>query len=461
MKKSELAFSAALVPLDYAALIGAGLLAYYVRFTAISDLRPVQEVLALGTYLNVLFVVGLLWIGIFSISGLYSVRSTRRAADEIAKIFLACSTGILLVIVLIFFQREFFASRFVVLAGWVFAVILLIIERAFVRLVQHGLFRRGIGVHHIVVVGQDETTQNVVGHLSRHPSLGYRVVERIDVITPEVFDRLVERMSAIRIDEIVQTDSSISKDDALKLLDFANEHHLIFKYSADLFDARSSNIEIQDLAGVPFIEIKRTPLDGWGKISKRTFDVIGSVLLLLLLSPVLLLLAILVKLDSSGPPIIGLERVGEAGRAFRVLKFRSMVKNAAALKEQLLDKNEREGPLFKMKNDPRITRLGRFLRKSSLDELPQLWNVLIGQMSLVGPRPHEPAEVARYEKHHRKLLSIKPGITGMAQTSGRSDLSFEDEVRLDTYYIENWSLRLDVQILLKTPWVVLSARSAV
>jgi len=461
MKKSELAFSAALVPLDLAALLGAGLLAYYVRFTAFSDLRPVQEVIELRPYFNIILPIAVLWIVIFAISGLYSVRSTRRAGDEIAKIFLACSTGILLVIVLIFFQRQFFSSRFVVLAGWALAFLMVVIERAFVRLAQHSLFRRGIGVHHIVVVGSDVTTQNVVGYLSQQPSLGYRVVDRADSVTPELFDRLADRMRSTRIDEIIQTDASISKADALRLLDFANDHHLIYKYSADLFDARSSNIEIQDLAGVPFIEIKRTPLDGWGKILKRTFDLVGSSLLLVLTSPIFLLVAVLVKLDSSGPAILGLERVGEAGRAFRVLKFRSMVKNAEAMKSQLIDQNEREGPLFKMKNDPRVTRIGHWLRKSSLDELPQLWNVLRGEMSLVGPRPHEPAEVARYEKHHRKLLSIKPGITGMAQISGRSDLSFEDEVRLDTYYIENWSLRLDLQILFKTPWVVLTSKSAV
>lgn len=461
MKKSELAFSAILVPLDYAALIVAGLAAYHIRFSTISDLRPVTEVLPLQTYFNLLLAVAAAWIAVFAISGLYSIRSTRRAADEIAKLFLACSTGILLVIVVIFFQRELFSSRFVVLAGWLLAILFTVVERSVVRAIQHALFTRGIGVHNTVVVGRDKTTEDIISHLNQHPSLGYRVIERFEGVTPEMFDRLLERMRHLRIDEIIQADSSIGRDEVVRLIDFCNDHHLIFRYAADLFDAHAARIDIQTLAGIPIIEMKRTPLDGWGKIIKRTFDVISAALGLAVLSPVFLIVGLLVKLDSEGPMIMKLERVGEGGKRFKVLKFRSMVKNAEALKQELLEQNEREGPLFKMRNDPRITRLGKFIRKTSLDELPQLWNVLKGEMSVVGPRPHEPEEVARYAKHHRKVLSIKPGITGMAQTSGRSDLSFEEEVKLDTYYLENWTLKLDLQIILKTPRVVLSTRSAV
>ncbi len=460
MKKSELVFSAILVPFDYAVLVAAGLLAYYIRFTTIADLRPVQEVMPLATYLNILFVVAAAWVVIFAISGLYTVRSTRRAVDEIAKIFLACSTSILLVIVVIFFSRELFSSRFIVLVSWVLAVVLVVIERALVRAVQHALFVRGVGVHNVIVVGKDKTTDDIVGHVSRSPSLGYKIVERFQEVNDELFEKLLARIRVSRVDEMIQADPNIPKAETIRLIDFCNEHHIVFKYAADIFDAHAANIQVQTLAGIPIIEMKRTPLDGWGKILKRAFDVVVAVFGLIIFSPLLLLVGLLIKLDSAGPMILRLERVGEKGRRFFVLKFRSMVKNAEALKEQLLDQNEREGPLFKMKNDPRVTRFGRFIRKTSLDELPQLWNVLKGEMSLVGPRPHEPAEVARYEKHHRKLLSIKPGLTGMAQTSGRSDLTFEEEVRLDSYYIENWTMRLDLQILLKTPRVVFSTKSA-
>lgn len=460
MKKSELAFSAALVPLDYAALVAAGLTAYEIRFQAFSDLRPVVEVLSHQTYLNIILVVAAVWVGIFAMSGLYAIRAMRRVTDEISSIFLACSTGVLLVIVTIFFQREFFASRFVVLAGWVLAILFVIIERIIVRAVQHAALSRGVGVHNLVIIGQNQTAADIMGYLNTHPSMGYRIIERTDAVDSLLFDKLVGRMQTVRIDEVILVNPGSSKEDTLKVVDFCNEHHLIFKYAADLFETQASNIDIQTLAGIPIIEIKRTRLDGWGKILKRAVDIAGSTLLLIILSPFLLIVGLIIKLDSAGPVIKSLERVGENGVHFKLFKFRSMVRNAESLKEQLMDKNERDGPLFKMKNDPRITRVGKFLRRTSIDELPQLINVLKGEMSLVGPRPHEPAEVLRYEKHHRKLLSIKPGITGMAQTSGRSDLTFEDEVRLDTYYIENWSPRLDFQILSKTPWVVLTMRSA-
>jgi len=189
---------------------------------------------------------------------------------------------------------------------------------------------------------------------------------------------------------------------------------------------------------------------------------LGSILAMIILSPVFLILPLVIKMDSRGKAVYRTHRVGARGKKFYLYKFRSMVSGADKMKEELMQKNERpDGPLFKMENDPRITGIGKFLRRTSLDEIPNFWNVLIGNMSLVGPRPHEPREVERYQKHHRKLLDIKPGITGLAQVSGRSTLDFEMEVKLDTLYIETWSMRLDILILLKTPLVVLFSRTAV
>ncbi|HRY63434.1 MAG TPA: sugar transferase, partial [Patescibacteria group bacterium] len=222
-----------------------------------------------------------------------------------------------------------------------------------------------------------------------------------------------------------------------------------------------TNIEIKTINGIPLIEVKKTPLDGWGRVAKRFFDIVISFIFLIILSPVFLIITILIKLDSFGPIFYQAERVGARGKRFTLYKFRSMVVGADKMKEKLVASNERaDGPLFKMKADPRITRVGKFLRKTSMDELPNFWNVLIGKMSLVGPRPHEPGEVARYEEHHKKLLNIKPGVTGLAQVSGRSTLDFETEVKLDTLYIETWSLKQDLVILLKTPFVVLRGKDA-
>ncbi len=181
--------------------------------------------------------------------------------------------------------------------------------------------------------------------------------------------------------------------------------------------------------------------------------------------PVLLLIALAVKLDSAGPVFFKYKRIGQYGKPFTYFKFRSMIKDAHQLRydENFLKQQEnlRNGtPMMKFKNDPRITRVGKLIRRFSLDELPELFLVLIGKMSLVGPRPHEVEEVSRYERHHKKLLTIKPGMTGLAQVSGRSDLDFEQEVKLDTYYIENWSIGTDFQILSKTPLAVFKKREA-
>ena len=234
---------------------------------------------------------------------------------------------------------------------------------------------------------------------------------------------------------------------------------------ADLLGTKVLKTELTEYAGLPIMEVKKTPLEGWGRIIKRLFDMVASLILIVILSPILLAIAAAIKLDSHGPIFFSrrddnspLFRVGQGGKIFRYFKFRSMRDRSY---KELAELNLRkEGPLVKIKNDPRITRVGKFIRRFSIDELPELFLVLVGKMSLVGPRPHLPEEVAKYERHHKKVLTLKPGITGLAQISGRSDLSFEEEVKLDTYYIENWSFLLDLTILLRTPMAVLRGRKA-
>ena len=232
---------------------------------------------------------------------------------------------------------------------------------------------------------------------------------------------------------------------------------------------QKTNIEVQSAVGIPIITLKPTPLDGWGGILKRLFDIVGALFGLIIFSPIFLIIAIAIKLDSKGTIIFKylddgsrVKRVGEKGELFNFYKFRSMYPNTHNLRyTELADQNVREGsPMVKIKDDPRITKVGKFIRKTSLDELPQLWNVLKGEMSLVGPRPHLPEEVAKYKNHHKFVLSLKPGITGLAQISGRSNLDFEKEIQLDTYYIETWSIWLDIKIIIKTFGVVLFGKDA-
>jgi exopolysaccharide biosynthesis polyprenyl glycosylphosphotransferase len=215
-------------------------------------------------------------------------------------------------------------------------------------------------------------------------------------------------------------------------------------------------VDVDDIAGIPLLGVKEATIPRTGRLVKRALDIFVSALALLITSPIMLLIAIVVRLESPGPAIFRQIRVGPRGRPFTIYKFRSMRQGAEEEQAQLRDRNEASGPLFKIKDDPRFTRLGRFLRRASLDELPQFFNVLRGEMSLVGPRPGPPQEVAQYQPWHRQRLEVSPGITGLWQVSGRSDLSFDEMCLLDIYYIENWSLGLDLTILLRTiPRVIL------
>lgn len=461
MKRSDLFFAGLLVPLDYLALVLAGWLAYSLRFSGLSTLLPVADTIPFGDYMRLVLVVAVFWIAVLAATGVYAVRQTR-LSSELGKIFLGASTAVLLVIVTIFFQREFFSSRFIILASWVLAVVVLWLVHSIVRSIQRQFYRRGLGVRELVVVGNDQTTKDLIEMFHTQPTLGYRVVKHLPEVTIDGLAQLDELAQQGTIDEVLQADSSISKAQTLQLIDRCNEHGIGFRYAADIFDTQAGHVDLGDIGGVPVVTIRRTPLDGWGRILKRTVDVAGASVGLLVLAIPGAIIAGLIKADSAGPVLVRLERVGQRQRRFTLYKFRSMIRDAHALKSQLREKNERDdGPLFKISNDPRITRIGRWLRKTSVDELPQLWNVLRGEMSLVGPRPHEPEEVARYETRHKKLLAIKPGLTGMAQVSGRSTLSFEDEVRLDLWYIEHWSLGLDLRIIAQTPAVVFSTKHAV
>ncbi|NMC51144.1 sugar transferase [Candidatus Kuenenbacteria bacterium] len=463
MKKTEILFSSILLPIDYLLLVLAGWSAYLVRFskTYTENVREVVFALNQSTYMHWVYLIAFLWLVIFALAGLFSMRPSKKVFDLLNKIFLACSTGTLVVILIFFFSRELFTSRFIILAAWILSIIYISLAHLIVRGIQHLLYRKEIGVHRVILVGTDNTSEILAAEFYRNPGLGYKIIYRSKSTNGELAKKVDELASEEKVDEIIQADPNLSREEVIGLINLANKYHLDFKYAADLLGARRTNIDIKTINGIPLIEIKKTPLDGWGRVAKRIFDIIGAIFFLIIFSPLFLIITVLIKLDSLGPVFYKAERIGAKGKKFTLYKFRSMVVGADKMKEKLVTENERaDGPLFKMKYDPRITRVGKFLRKTSLDELPNFWNVLTGKMSLVGPRPHEPNEVARYEEHHKKLLNIKPGITGMAQVSGRSTLDFETEVKLDTLYIETWSLKQDVIILFKTPIVVLRGKDA-
>lgn len=470
MKKIESFFSVLFVPVDFILIILAGISAYYLRFSSWSvSIRPIIFNLDFPTYFRSILLIAVLWVLILVLSGLYKIRSIRQIAQELQKIFFACSTGLALVAVLIFFQRELFDSRFIVLFGWVFAVIYLSLAHILIRRFQHFLFRYGVGVHKVVLVGNSKTTENLVAEFSKNRSGGFEVVKRLRDFSLETAQELTEFLQDREIDEIIQSDPNLSKSETLRLYDFANDNHLTFKYVADLLEVKVLRTEVTEIIGIPVVEVKKTTLEGWGKIFKRIFDIVVSGFLIIIFSPILLLTMLAIVLDSRGPIFFSrrddgsyVTRIGQNGLPFKYFKFRSMLPNTDSMRyKELADRNIRsDGPMVKIKDDPRVTRVGKIIRRWSIDELPELFLVFIGRMSLVGPRPHLPEEVAKYENYHKKTLTIKPGITGLAQVSGRSDLLFEEEAKLDIYYIENWSLLLDLSILFRTPFAVLKPRQA-
>ncbi len=462
MRKTNLTFTFLLLPMDFIMLLAAGWSAYFLRFKTIADLRPVLFDISLGRYTSWLIALSLAILLIFVLAGLYSTRLRRTWLEDSIKIALSCSAGIMLIIIAVFFRRELFSSRFIILVGWALGIIFVVIGRTIIRFLHRAFLKNGHGLTQILLLGQGRIADELDRFFHQRSEWGYHVAGRVRQPSPEAIQEFLNqnRLEISSLDELILADPDLDKTAKLMLLEFCNEHNLTFRYAADLFETQTSKIRVETWAGVPVMAIQHTPLEGWGRITKRSADIILSSLGMIILSPLLAVIALMIKIDSAGSAVVGLERVGERGRKFRLYKFRSMVKNAEQLKKELLDQNERSGPLFKITNDPRVTRLGKFLRVTSLDEFPQLWNVLKGNMSLVGPRPHELSEVNGYQKAHKRLLSIKPGITGMAQISGRADLDFETEAQLDIFYIENWSPRLDLQILIKTPSVVLSGKGA-
>lgn len=464
MKKSEIAISASLVPIDYLMVILAGLASYFIRFwQPIQNIRPVIFDLPFQPFMDILWLVALIWPLSFALAGLYSMKSTRRTVDEISKIILSCSTAVMALMFLFFFSRSLFDSRFIIVGGWLMSIVFIIFGRGLVRSFQHYIYKFGIGVHRVVILGDNAVSGQMKDIFSKNLKLGYKVAQCFTGFDETVEKSLAQMIKDDKFDEILVATPDLTSAQSQKLNDFSYVNHITLKYVADIFDFPISNFEINTISGMPVVEMKKTKLDGWGRIGKRTFDILISAILIVILSPLLLMVAVMIKLDSTGTVFFKYQRIGRYGKPFTYFKFRSMIKDAHRYRQDenfiKAHENLRAGtPMMKFKNDPRITRVGKYIRRFSIDELPELFNVFIGKMSLVGPRPHEIEEVAKYQTNHKKVLTILPGMTGMAQVSGRSDLNFDEEVNFDVWYMENWSIKQDLMILFKTPLAILRKR---
>ena len=475
MKPLEILFGVLRIPLDFLLTIAAFFLAYQIRLS--TDLIPgIQLPVSISTfpeyreYLFIATISALLMVGLFAFSGLYRLKKQESLHKQISKIFTSSLVWLFAIITYYFLVRTFPFSRLALLQSWFFAFILLAIGRTLLQRLQNRLYRRGIAQTRVLLIGTGEITSELQDNFFKNPEylcVGY--LEDEDKNLPGLkylggFNELDQTVTGHRIEKIIQCKEHPGTNLESTLLEYCREHQLEYSFVPTQLEMQRTNIDIETYHGLPVITMKPTPLDGWGRVFKRGFDFIGALILTVALSPIIFICALLIKLDDPKGTIIfkylddgsRVKRVGQRGHLFHFYKFRTMKPNTHNLRyTELAHLNTRQGtPMVKIKTDPRVTKIGKILRKTSLDELPQLFNVLKGEMSLVGPRPHLPEEVATYKGHHKFVLTVKPGITGMAQISGRSDLDFEQEVKLDTCYIENWSPLQDIKILLKTIQVV-------
>ncbi|WKZ27407.1 MAG: sugar transferase [Candidatus Paceibacterota bacterium] len=460
MKRSDLILNVARVPVDMGMLFLAGVLTYVLRTNILDTFRPVlfELRLPLDKYIALVIPTSLFFIACYAVAGLYTMGVRMSRAEECAKVALASSAGILGVIVFIFVSRELFDSRFLVLGAWILAIICVCAGRLFIRWMHGHLMRRGFGIHRLLVIGHDVVTERLIAAIKAQSDLGYVVARHMQVPDMNIIG---DAWRSDAIDGVLLAQPTFDAPTIVELVEYCHEHHIPFTFVPNMHETLTTHYSVDAIGDIPVIELKRTSLDGWGRVFKRVFDLCATSLGLLILSPLFAAIALAITWETRGPVFVRLARVSK-NREFYLLKFRSMIENAEELKPLLLPFNERaDGPLFKMTNDPRVTHVGRWLRRLRLDELPQLWNVLRGDISLVGPRPHQPDEVARYQRHHKRVLGIKAGVTGFAQISGSSTLSFEEEVRLDTFYIENWSFWMDVRIIVRTLMRLVSDRTAV
>lgn len=480
-KKSELIFNLALPFVDFFLIVSAFVLSYIVRVKI--DNRPVEHPIAAVVFLKLFLVVLPVWILIFGLIGLYNLSNLRGRLDEVGKVFVGVSSGTMFLILVDFLSRTpIFPSRSIPIYGFVLSFVFVVLDRQAVRLLQRWLFRFGIGIHRTVLVGSGLIAASIYANLHDTNRSGYHVIAVLDrahinqrdfpgAKTFREFSEITRTQPVI--DDIIQADAALEADAVLEMVTYASNHHISYRFVPNQFGLYATNSTVGTLAGEQVIELKNTPLDGWGRILKRFFDLVGATIAIVLLSPVFLAIAITIRLTDNGPAIYRHRRLSRAGQTLQVYKFRSMYwrycdgpHNRYASAVEALKSMGRSDLVAefeqnqKLVHDPRVTPVGRFLRRTSLDELPQLVNVLKGEMSMVGPRPILETELERYGSSSAVFLALKPGLTGLWQISGRNDVGYEERVKLDIYYVEHWSLLLDIKILIKTVLTVLGGGGA-
>ena len=482
MKKHEILFSAIKVPLDFMIVFLCFFLARKIRL--ITDLipwvnLPIQTIEASNlVYFAILW--AFLYIFLFSTHWLYNIKIIHSKVKEFLDIirygiywFVFFSVGVYLWNGIIYTWVEI--PRLIILFTFIFATLWVILERIFLNNIQRYMLSKNIIPKRKLLLISNKDAAEILPFLEDiKNSKIYEIIWYVNTKSLKnnikylwwigKAEKLIQNWTC---DEILHIDSDFSKKELLWIWNLSKTFGVRYRYVTNVFDVTASNTTMSLINNIPVIEIKNTPLDNWWRIIKRCTDIIWGILWIVIFAPIMITVAILTKIENPQAPIIYKnKRIGQDGESFFLYKFRYLkweycIKEAywienkkdPALKyEQKLikEKDARDGPLYKIKDDPRKTKLWAYIEKYSIDELPQFFNVILGQMSLVWPRPHQPREVKKYELYQKRLLTIKPGITGMAQVNWRAENNFVKEAKLDIFYIENWSFILDIKIILKT-----------
>jgi exopolysaccharide biosynthesis polyprenyl glycosylphosphotransferase len=462
--KGTVLFAVLLVIIDMVMMVLAFVFSYYLRLRT-EELSP-ADIGSLGNYLGMIVIQVLTLVGVFFFAKLYHRQRGLSHVDEFYSVFVAVSVGTIMSVAFnsVIIRNGPDYSRRMIVWSWAFTIVLVTLGRLLNSRLRWSLQSQGVGAARVLIVGTGETGRMVLRAIRRSPGLGYEVVgmvsqdskaEKADVPVLGTTEELPSLIASEAIDEVIIALPEATSGEMLPIISDCHRAKVATRVYPSAFQLITSDLSIGHLGGLPLLTVRDTVLRGWRLTLKRAMDVVGSTVGLVLLSPFLLLLALLIKLDSAGPAFYTQERMGLDEKRFQVIKFRSMKEGA----------EDETGPVWATKEDPRRTRFGAFLRRFSLDELPQFINVFLGEMSLVGPRPERPMFVEqfkqvipRYVERHQE----KAGMTGWAQVNGlRGDTSIVERTKYDLYYIENWSIFFDLKILIRTAFTFLRDKAAI
>lgn len=458
LKKHGQLFLASVIIFDSIAIIFSWLVAFYIHFQTSLGPSPRYATPEIDTYLYALIPVWIVFLFSIRLCALYQPLRGKPFTIEIYKIIKVTFLSVIILSASTFFYREGSFSRFVAAYFFIAVTFLMIFSHFLVRVILAEVRKRGFNLRHVLIVGSGELGQSLAERINQHPEFGLKIVgflsshpEKIGIEINGIkiiglYNQIPKIIQLFGVDQLYIALPLHAQDRLEKVLNSLNEETVDVKVVPDLLRFMNLQTGVDELDGLPIINLAESPLYGWNIILKRISDIIFSAILIVIFSPLFIILAIIIKLESTGPIIFWQERMGLDGKLFEMLKFRSMKVDA----EQIT------GPVWASKIDNRRTPLGTFLRKTSIDELPQLFNVLIGDMSLVGPRPERPVFVKEFKKSIPKYmlrLKMKAGLTGWAQVSGwRGNTSLDKRIEFDLYYIKNWSLLFDFKIILMTVW---------